>query len=82
MTQNLREELAETKNELPRRARAARIVLTPGRPMSYKVIFADENGETSEHGFATVAECETFIRANMPVPTQRSVLYDRQPGEA
>ena len=60
----------------------ARVVRTLGEDQPYKVVFTDENGKTSEHPFATIQDCEAFIRSRTPVPTERSKLYDRKSGEA
>ncbi len=72
----------KTGQSEPRKAAVARIVQTQDRKFPYKVVFTDPNGEVTEHPFATVQECEAFIRAHTPVPTEPSKLFDRKAGEA
>lgn len=60
---------------------AGRVVLTPQGEMPYKVVLTDAE-ESTEHTFATMRECEIFIRANTPTPPARCTLYDRNPQEA
>ena len=59
---------------------AGRIVGTSDNEMPYKVILSLEDGETTEHAFATMREAEAFIRRNTPRPPVRSTTYDHNPG--
>jgi hypothetical protein len=65
-----------------KRMAVARIVQTPDSQLPYKVVLAGENGETTEHAFSTIRECEDFIKLNTPLPAKRSKLYDHKAGEA
>ena len=52
------------------------IVATPGADLPYKVVLTKGDGESTEHGFATIREAEDFIRRNTPRPPARSTTYD------
>lgn len=49
---------------------------TGASDMPYKVVLTHEGAARTEHLFATIRECETFIRAHTPVPPVRSALFD------
>lgn len=59
-----------------------RVVRTPRCEMPYKVVLIHDADECTEHAFATMRECEAFIRRNTPSPAARCTLYDREAGEA
>ena len=61
---------------------AGRVALTNEGELPFKVILTHDGGETTEHAFATMRECEAFIRRNTPPPAARSTLYDRKAGES
>lgn len=65
-----------------RRAASSRVVQTPFGAAAYKVVLMDEAGGATEHPFATIRQCEAFIRRSAPIPAERSTLYDRAAGEA
>ena len=70
------------KAQCRRRAASSCVVQTRSGGAAYKVVLMDEAGGVTEHPFATVRQCEDFIRSCAPVPAERSTLYDRLPGEA
>jgi hypothetical protein len=57
------------------------VVLTPKEPLAFKVVLTHEKTKPTEHAFATMQECEDFIRRNTPVPPARSTLHDHSAGE-
>jgi hypothetical protein len=57
------------------------VVATPDDLMPFKVILTHENTAPTEHAFATMQQCEEFIRRNTAVPPARSTLYDHSAGE-
>ena len=59
------------------RTAVGRVVLTPRDDMPYKVVLTDAV-ESTESAFATMQECEAFIRDNTPAPAERCTLYDRE----
>ena len=58
---------------------SGRIVSVRGSDKPFKVIMTRDDGETSEHMFATMREAEAFVRRNTPRPPERSTTYDREP---
>jgi hypothetical protein len=56
-------------------------VSAPDETMPFKVILTHEDAAPSEHAFATMRECEEFIRCNTPLPPARSTLHDHSAGE-
>jgi len=62
-------------------ASAGRVVRTPTTELAYKVILERPGAESTEHAFATMRECEAFVRRNTPVPPRISTLRDRDAGE-
>jgi cold shock CspA family protein len=62
-------------------ATAGRVVRTPMNELPFKVILERPGAESTEHAFATMRECEAFVRRNTPVPPRISTLLDRDAGE-
>lgn len=56
---------------------SGRVVSVPNTDKPFKVIMSREDGETSEHVFATMREAEAFVRRNTPRPPERSTTYDQ-----
>jgi hypothetical protein len=50
-----------------------RIVQTPDSALRYKVVLAQAGEACTEHAFASIRECEAFIRCNTPAPPERSI---------
>jgi len=57
---------------------AGRIVLTHDEKLPFKVILSHQDEQATEHEFATMQECEAFIRRNTPLSAPQSTLYDRE----
>ena len=53
---------------------SGRIVLTPERPMPYKVVLEHEEGADSEHEVGSVRAGEKMIRDNLPTPPAPDLL--------
>lgn len=60
---------------------SGRIVSVRSNDKPFKVIMSREDGEISEHLFATMREAEGFIRRNTPRPPERSTTYDHECGD-
>jgi cold shock CspA family protein len=58
-------------------ATRGRIVSTPGAAHPYKVILTHEELADTERSFATMRECEAFVRRNTPIPLARCTGRDR-----
>ena len=65
----------------PREATTGRTVRTPSGNFPSKAILTHDDMPETEFDFATVRECEAFIRRNTPSPPARNTLFDR-PGQA
>lgn len=61
---------------------AGRVVRTPDAELPYKAVMTHNGSADTERAFATVQECEAFIRRNTPVPALRCTVYDRGSPEA
>lgn len=57
-------------------AAAGRVVRTPDAELPYKAVMTRSGAADTERAFATVQECEAFIRRNTPVPPLRCTVYD------
>ena len=55
------------------------IVSTPNAELPYKVILKHEGLPDTERYFATMRECEAFVRRSTPSPLPHSTLRDQQP---
>ena len=55
------------------------IVSTPDAKLPYKVILKHEGLPDTECYFATMRECEAFVRRNTPKPLPYSSLSDQEP---
>ena len=59
-----------------------RIILTPSGLLPYKVVLVHFGGARTEHAFATIRECEAFIRKRTPPPPDRCTIYDHSSNES
>jgi len=58
-------------------ATRGRVVQTPTKEKSYKVVLEHEGSVDTEHGVDTMREGEALIREETPTPPKRDTSQDR-----